>query len=173
MQKYCTLGAYLVKQCELSVSLTFEQVENILGFSLPQSAYVHRAWWANSLSHPQAKSWLNAGWKIKDVDLKTQMVNFIRPLILYVDKASDNKDFPTLILTTDKDGMVIILNGAVASATITCSWRQIVQTLIDVNPHIFGDISYQPDHHIFPEMLAELGYSIINWETSESWPPPK
>jgi hypothetical protein len=173
MRKYSALSEYLLKQNSISLSFGFQQIEKIIDSLLPSSAYIHRAWWANTLSHPQAKSWLNAGWKVDDVDLKTQLVNFIRPLILYVDKASDSKVFPTLILTTEKDGMVITLDGATASATTKYSWRQIIQTLIDVNPNIFGDISYQSDHHIFPEMLAELGYSIINWESSESWTPLK
>lgn len=59
MRKYRPLGDYLVKQHEVTVSLTFQQIEQILGFALPPSAYGHRAWWANSLSHPQAGSWLN------------------------------------------------------------------------------------------------------------------
>jgi hypothetical protein len=48
MQKYRPLGDYLVKQNEVSVSLTFQEIEQILGFTLPLSAYNHRAWWANS-----------------------------------------------------------------------------------------------------------------------------
>ncbi|MFA5629023.1 MAG: hypothetical protein WC958_02005 [Dehalococcoidales bacterium] len=171
MGKYNTLSEYLVKQNLTSLSFDFQQIEQIIGSTLPSSAYIHRAWWANTLSHPQAKSWLNVGWKVRNVDFKTRMVNFLRPLILYVFKASGNKDTTSLILTTDEDGIVFILNGATASATTKYSWRQITQTLIDVNPNIFGEISYQPDHHIFPEMLAELGYSTVNWETGESWIP--
>jgi hypothetical protein len=173
MRKYSALSEYLLKQNSISLSCSFQQIEQVIGSLLPSSACTHRAWWANTLSHPQAKSWLNVGWKVSDVDLKTQIVDLVRPLILHIDKVSDKEDEPSLILATNRDDMILILNGAAASATTKYSWRQIIQTLIDVNPHIFGEISYQPDHHIFPEMLAELGYSTVNWETGESWIPLK
>jgi len=54
MQKYRPLGDYLLRQSTVTVSLTFQEMENVLGFALPPSAYSHRAWWANSLAHPQA-----------------------------------------------------------------------------------------------------------------------
>jgi len=153
MLKYSALSEYLLKQNTISLSFDFQQIE--------------------TLSHPQAKSWLNVGWKVINVDLKMQKVDFEHQLILHIDKVSDTENKPSLILATDKDDVIFILNGATASATSKYSWKQIVQTLIDVNPHLFGDITNQPDHYIFPEMLSELGYSIINWETGESWMPLK
>ncbi|WP_425412033.1 DUF7662 domain-containing protein [Lysinibacillus contaminans] len=37
--------------------------------SLPPSAYNHSAWWANSESHVQAKSWLDVQWEFEDIEL--------------------------------------------------------------------------------------------------------
>ncbi len=173
MQKYRPLGDYLVKQYEVSVSLTFQEIEQILGFSLPPSAYSHRAWWANSLSHPQAGSWLNVGWKVSKVNMEKKTALLIRPLILSIHKVIDNGEALSLIATMDTENIALILSGPNASATAVYSWRQIVQMLIDANPHMFGNFTRQPDHRIFPEVLAKLGYTVVNWETGESWKAQK
>jgi hypothetical protein len=169
MQKYCPLGDYLVKQYKVSVSLTFKEIEQILGFPLPPSAYNHRAWWANSLSHPQAGSWVKVGWRVSKVNIEKNTVFFRRPVILSIQKVIDNGEAFSLVTTTDNETLVLILSGPDASATITYPWRQIVQMLIDANPHLFGNLTHQPDHYIFPEMLAKLGYTVVNRETGESW----
>lgn len=69
MGKYTPLFEYLDKQDRNSLILSIKQIEDVLGFVLPKSAHEHRAWWANDLSHSQAKAWLMAGWKVESVDL--------------------------------------------------------------------------------------------------------
>jgi hypothetical protein len=62
-------------------TLTFSEIEHILGFKLPGSAYDHRPWWANPSStndHPHAQSWLSAGWKVDTVNQSLQWVRFRR-----------------------------------------------------------------------------------------------
>ncbi len=52
-----------------TVSLSFKQIEAIIGAPLPRSAYDYQAWWANQVSnHPQTKSWLSAGYKVQSVN---------------------------------------------------------------------------------------------------------
>jgi len=169
MRKYRPLGEYLVKQHEVVVSLTFQQIEQILGFALPPSAYSQRAWWANSPSHPQAGSWLNVGWKVSKVDLEKMTALLVRPWILPIHKVIDDEEVLSLIATMDTENLTLILSGPNASATTAYSWRRIIQMLIDVNPNMFGNLTRQPDHRIYPEMLAKLGYTVVNWETNESW----
>lgn len=169
MRKYRPLGEYLVKQHEVVVSLTFQQIAQILGFALPPSAHSHRAWWANSPSHPQAGSWLNVGWKVSKVDLEKMTALLVRPWILPIHKVIDDKEVLSLIATMDTENLTLILSGPNASATTAYSWRQIIQMLIDVNPNMFGNLTRQPDHRIYPEMLAKLGYTVVNWKTNESW----
>ena len=169
MQKYRPLGDYLAKQHEVAVFLTFQQIEQIVGFALPPSAYSHRAWWANSLLHPQAGSWLNVGWKVGEVNMEAMTVLLVRPLVLSMGKAVHGGEVLSLMATMDTENLTLILSGPSASATTTYSWRQLIQILIDVNPHMFGNLTRQPAHHIFPEMLAKLGYTVVNWETNESW----
>jgi len=67
--KYQQLYRYLTAEEADSLTLSMKQLEVILQFSLPESAYVHRPWWANTLSHSHAKSWLMAGWEVSSVSL--------------------------------------------------------------------------------------------------------
>lgn len=60
-------------------TLTFEEIEKLLGSELPPSAFRYRAWWSNGLQpqpHRQAKTWLNAGWNVDYVDWKGMSVCF-------------------------------------------------------------------------------------------------
>jgi hypothetical protein len=59
-------------------TLSFQEIEAIIGAELPASAHQHRAWWANDAKgHVQAKAWLNAGWKAS-VNLSEKQVYFTR-----------------------------------------------------------------------------------------------
>ena len=60
----------LLKTCKnKELVLTFPEIEALLGFTLPPSAYKYQPWWANDNSHSQAKAWLNAEWKVGHVNL--------------------------------------------------------------------------------------------------------
>jgi hypothetical protein len=51
-------------------SLTFQQLEKILGFPLPESAKTYREWWSNQANvsnRPQARAWTNAGFRVDTV----------------------------------------------------------------------------------------------------------
>lgn len=79
--RYAALAIWLQSQPadERSVSVTFEQVENIIGGPLPESAYNHRAWWTNdSVSHIQSQKWLDAGWRVSYINMSEQRVKFVR-----------------------------------------------------------------------------------------------
>lgn len=83
MSKYEPLKRFLKNLVpDINVkSLTFEQIERILGCKLPRSAYEHRAYWSNPTSptdHPHAQSWLEAGWMVDSVDQLEKRVHFCR-----------------------------------------------------------------------------------------------
>ena len=70
--KYEPLEIYLLDfpTTANEVSLTFKQVEEIIGASLPASARTYREWWANegvNTTHSQAKAWFNAGFVVDSV----------------------------------------------------------------------------------------------------------
>ena len=76
--KYSPLTNYLVQCGKDELTLTFDEVEQILGFKLPDSLRDYRTNWANSetLSFPLA--WLRAGYKTHDVDMYRGIVNFTK-----------------------------------------------------------------------------------------------
>lgn len=61
------------------VVLSFNQIEEIIGASLPASARGHRAWWANdSVGHIQSQLWLEAGWRTTYINLSEGRITFSR-----------------------------------------------------------------------------------------------
>ncbi len=77
MSKYRRLKDYLY-QCDEGIKrLTFSEVEKIVGFELPCSAYLYRAWWANS-SHNGLRVWVPIGWYVSTVDFDSKYVEFER-----------------------------------------------------------------------------------------------
>jgi len=76
---YDQLVQYLLHKDQDMLRLSFQQIEDVLGTSLPPSAYEHRAWWANSQSHSHARhGWLQAGYETSMVDLDAREVSFVR-----------------------------------------------------------------------------------------------
>jgi len=60
------------------VQLT-EKIEEIIGGDLPGSAYDHRVWWANDpTGHPQARLWLEAGWRSSYVNMTEKRLTYVR-----------------------------------------------------------------------------------------------
>ena len=56
--------------------LTYEEIENILEFKLPSTAYnLPRTYWANTLTHTYATSWMLVGYKTK-VNVSDMSVTF-------------------------------------------------------------------------------------------------
>lgn len=67
--KYTPLYKYLRAASESVITLTSEQIEELLGFALPASSVKHRAWWANDISHSHAKAWMLADWEVQSISL--------------------------------------------------------------------------------------------------------
>jgi hypothetical protein len=61
-----------------SVTLSFAEIERILGTKLPKSAYEFAPWWANQSYGSQAPAWLGAGFMAKGVSLGSKSVTFRR-----------------------------------------------------------------------------------------------
>lgn len=80
MGKYDPLRHFLEDQRADVVEASFEELESILGFPLPRSAYKHQAWWANEThgSHSHARSWQAAGWETRAVNTGAGKVRFER-----------------------------------------------------------------------------------------------
>lgn len=78
--KYDPLIDHLKSQVASEVTLTFAEIDALLGDKLPPAAMAYPAWWANSPTDPThswARRWTAAGWRAR-VDLTNQSVTFER-----------------------------------------------------------------------------------------------
>jgi len=71
--KYAPLEKYLrdLSARKNEVTLSFEQIEAILKFKLPSSAYEDERWWLREKegNHVNLRAWLSVGWKIARVEV--------------------------------------------------------------------------------------------------------
>lgn len=63
MAKYEKFEIFLKNNQKEKLTISYEFLKNILGFSLPNSAYKYNAYFSNSLSHPLSKIWLELEYK--------------------------------------------------------------------------------------------------------------
>jgi hypothetical protein len=79
--KYQLLYQYLEKRFANTVVLTLTQIEDLLGFALPESAHVDQQWWANDADDgqrdAQSRSWTLAS-RTATPNLQAQTVAFER-----------------------------------------------------------------------------------------------
>jgi DNA-binding transcriptional regulator YiaG len=78
--KYHPLHEYL-KSRKLEgadeLSLTFSQIEKLLGKKLPEGARIERGWWGNrDIASAQAVSWMSAGYRVRGINLEGKTVTF-------------------------------------------------------------------------------------------------
>jgi hypothetical protein len=79
MSKYEPLPQFLASVGGTAHRISFAEIERILGFKLPKSAYQHEAWWSNNATgHSHARAWLQSGWRTEAVDLAARKVTFLR-----------------------------------------------------------------------------------------------
>lgn len=80
MSRYEPLGKYLSSRPDSEWQAGFSDVEQILGFPLPNSARRYTAWWANQqgAGHSQVRGWRDVGWRTAAVDLGGESVRFER-----------------------------------------------------------------------------------------------
>jgi len=79
MSKYEPLARYLNGLADDSWDAQLPEIEKVLGFVLPKSAYTYPAWWSNQGgSHSQTRGWRDAGWETCNVNLRTKRISFVR-----------------------------------------------------------------------------------------------
>ena len=77
-KKYRKLSRYLKRCGEDTIKLTFEDIEEILTFSLPMSARRYRTFWVNSKSNPIFHSISAAGYRTGVINMEAQYIVFER-----------------------------------------------------------------------------------------------
>ena len=79
--KYGALADYLRRQSGPRLTMSFAEIEALIGTPLPASSRTWSAWWGNDRSpdsrHSQAKrGWLAADWEVERFDPIRQTVTF-------------------------------------------------------------------------------------------------
>jgi hypothetical protein len=70
MGKYDQLFRYLQRSQNQQVTLTYSEIEKILGVSLPASSHKDPRWWLNhDKTHVQSSAWCDAKFVVKKVVL--------------------------------------------------------------------------------------------------------
>ena len=75
-KKYRFLSDYLLQSNSPIIKLSYNEIEEILKFKLPDSAATHRAFWANTTSHSIALSWLSVNYSVVEVNLEDRYIVF-------------------------------------------------------------------------------------------------
>lgn len=80
MSRYEPLAEFLDRRTSPVWQAKFSDVERILGFPLPPSAFRYPAWWANQQGkgHSQTAGWKAAGWRTCALNLQEHRVTFKR-----------------------------------------------------------------------------------------------
>src|SRR5579859_84205 len=184
--RYTPLSDYLQTRppSQDGVLLHFAEVEQLMGDRLPASARAHRTWWANAASsHTQARSWLEVGWQVANIDMTEETVvfarikerakayiAFFRTLMAALGKAAP---FPVLPASPDADNWHKVAGlpdpgPQVAMLVYSFSWsnRFRVELYIDTgnqarNKAIYDSLLAQQDK--IKVELAELGEQL-SWE---------
>ena len=75
---FAPLGEYLSQRTENSVTLSFSDVERVIGKSLCKSAFKFYSYWYPGDNRPISNVIYNAGFDVDRVDLKNQLLYLIR-----------------------------------------------------------------------------------------------
>ncbi len=105
-KKYIPLANYFDVALQQEITLSFSELENIMGQALPNAAYLNKSWWKKTkppLSH--YLSWTNAGYYVIDVKLGTS-VSFSR---------TQMKSSETNTSNTEENSSAYIIRGIEAS----------------------------------------------------------
>ena len=76
-EDYLKLAVYLQNCGYDEITLTFDQIEEIIEKTLPASAYKHNAWWGSDEEHSHSV-WLKVGYKACHINLTQKTVMFRR-----------------------------------------------------------------------------------------------
>ncbi|GAM98196.1 hypothetical protein U91I_01828 [alpha proteobacterium U9-1i] len=78
LRKYQPLLSHLQRRNGRPEMLSFEEIEEIIGKTLPQSAVKHRSFWANDNQEAHSRAWTRAGYRVAYVDRDEKVVRFER-----------------------------------------------------------------------------------------------
>lgn len=133
MSKYDPLSARLAGHAEPEWRASFAEIEEVLGFPLPQTARTNRAWWHNTGAQPHQRSWTGGGWEVAEVDHAQGRATFRRagaaeipaaaaPLPAPIEPAPLTGDEPAILKrleATPKWSLALVTGGLVLAAGLS------------------------------------------------------
>ena len=130
MSKYAALRDYLNTLRVDHWNSTFTEIEDVLGFPLPNSARRYQAWWANQKAqgHVQCSGWLEAGWRTSGLNLTSEQVTFWKV------KCSNQKATPHKAKKSDHEWNDVLLPSNSTHPTwfkIEFVWHTLGNVLVD------------------------------------------
>lgn len=77
-KRYDPLKEWLSRQEQDSpgIRVNFRDIESLLGGALPAAAKKHQSWWSGNPNEAQAQAWLEAGWRVSEVNMAKREVTF-------------------------------------------------------------------------------------------------
>lgn len=80
-RKYLPLAEYLFRNQERKAVLSYRNIEEILGFALPGTAYQFpQSFWANTKTHSYSSAWMRVGYRAK-VNAEEKIVTFEKTVL--------------------------------------------------------------------------------------------
>lgn len=76
--KFVELAKYFENSKDAHITLSFTEIEKIIGKKLYPSAYQYEQYWHHSKTHVITNTWMDAGYDLDGVDLVNQRVSFIK-----------------------------------------------------------------------------------------------
>ena len=76
--KFIELAKYFESSKESHITLSFEEIEKIIGQKLYPSAYKYAPYWHPSRTHVITNTWIDVGYELDVVDLVNQRVSFTK-----------------------------------------------------------------------------------------------
>lgn len=68
MRKYTPLMLFLDKCKDTEITLSYEEIEKIIGEKLPKTAYEKSQWWSNNdNTHTQSAAWSDVGYRTRNI----------------------------------------------------------------------------------------------------------
>ena len=131
--RYEPLTVHLRRSGGAEISMTFEEIEAVLGFNLPPRASTHRAWFSNNpTNNPMTAAWLAAGYKSANVDMNNRMLVF-RKVVPEERSPESGRSMPTAAELREIAASMPTaaeLRGIAASMLTAAELREIVGSML-------------------------------------------
>lgn len=103
-KKYIPLANYFSSATNATITLTFSEIEQIMGQQLPNAAYLNQSWWKKT--KPPAKhfhAWADNGYYVKKVEINRHVI-FERIDLSGKNGADDDEDKDILLIRPAEHG---------------------------------------------------------------------